>query len=493
MDRAFASGASGSPPTAPASPSVGYATAGNPGTGTPATKPGPWWYHMITEEQRAVVVAAGITPDQTSTTQLRDAILALIAAGAANDYKASVRVATTANIASLVGGAPDTVDGITLVLGDRVLVKDQSTGAQNGIYTVTTLGTGANGTWTRATDADAAGELTIGALVPVEVGTANADSLWMLTTDGTITIGTTALTFTKQGGSTAATGFRNKIINGAMVIDQRNAGASQNFTAGGALAYCVDRWYGYCTGANITGQQVAGPIANTYRYQFVGAVSNTGFGFGTRLEAVNTAMMAGSAATLSAKIKSSALTSVTWSAYYASTKDAFGTLASPTRTLIATGSFTITASEATYSAPISIPGAATTGIEIVFSAGAMVSGQTLTIGDIQLEQGSTASSFENLPISLQLSTCQRYFLKRLSVASGGYFQGVSGTLTTNAANFPEEMRAAPTFGTSLTYGGFGTGWGTSGLTATGFTHGNGSTAGGYANVYGTITDINAEL
>jgi hypothetical protein len=203
MDRAFESGASGTPPTPPASPSVGYATDGNPGTGTPATIPGDWWYHMITEEQRAVVVAAGITPDRTNTTQLRDAILALIAAGAANDYKASVRVATTANIASLVGGAPDTVDGILLVLGNRVLVKDQSTGAQNGIYEVTTLGTGANGTWTRATDADTAGELNSGALVPVEEGTVNADTLWMLTTNDPITIGTTALTFSrKDGGGT---------------------------------------------------------------------------------------------------------------------------------------------------------------------------------------------------------------------------------------------------------------------------------------------------
>jgi len=153
---------------------------------------------MMTEEQRAVIVAAGITPSASSTTQLRDAILALIAAGAATDYKASVRVATTANIASLAGGAPSTLDGITLVVNDRILVKDQSTASQNGIYYVATLGTGANGTWTRATDADAAGELTSGSIVPVEEGATNADSLWTLTTDGIITIGTTALTFARQ-------------------------------------------------------------------------------------------------------------------------------------------------------------------------------------------------------------------------------------------------------------------------------------------------------
>jgi len=156
---------------------------------------------MITEEIRNAIVAAGITPDLNSTTQLRDAILALVAAGVTNDFKASVRVATTANIASLDGGAPNTLDGITLAANDRILVKNQTTASQNGIYYVSTLGTGSNGTWTRATDADGAGELTSGAMVAVEVGTANADSLWMLTTDGTITIGTTSLTFARQNSA----------------------------------------------------------------------------------------------------------------------------------------------------------------------------------------------------------------------------------------------------------------------------------------------------
>ena len=68
------------------------------------------------------------------------------------DAKLSAKAATTANIATLAGGAPNTLDGVTLAANDRVLVKDQTTPAQNGIYTVTTLGTGANGTWARATD-----------------------------------------------------------------------------------------------------------------------------------------------------------------------------------------------------------------------------------------------------------------------------------------------------------------------------------------------------
>ncbi|MDP2786595.1 MAG: phage tail protein [Pseudomonadota bacterium] len=78
MDRVFTSGAAASPPSAPAFPSTGYATAGSPVGGIPATTPGPWWYHMITEELRAVVSAAGLTPNHTNLTQLSAAIAALI-------------------------------------------------------------------------------------------------------------------------------------------------------------------------------------------------------------------------------------------------------------------------------------------------------------------------------------------------------------------------------------------------------------------------------
>lgn len=227
MDRVFKSGASATPPAPPVSPSVGYAIGGDPGTGTPATKPGAYWYHMITESLRRLLVASGLTPDHTNLDQVTLAVQELIRQ-AAGDYKASVRVATTANITALNGGAPNTLDGVTLVAGDRILVKDQTTASQNGLYVVTTLGTGANGTWGRAGDADAAGELTSGAVVAVEEGSANADSQWMLVTDGVITIGTTSLVFVRQGGAgqqagevcyfarnTAPTGFLK--ANGAAV------------------------------------------------------------------------------------------------------------------------------------------------------------------------------------------------------------------------------------------------------------------------------------
>ena len=87
MDRAYASGAAGSAPTAPASPSIGYPTAGNAAAATQATKPGPWWFHMITEELVAVIAAGGLTPAFNTLTQLRDALFALFARlGVANAW-----------------------------------------------------------------------------------------------------------------------------------------------------------------------------------------------------------------------------------------------------------------------------------------------------------------------------------------------------------------------------------------------------------------------
>ena len=113
------------------------------------------------------------------------------------DVKNSVRVATTANgtLASAFANN-STVDGITLATGDRILLKDQSTGSENGIYTVN-----ASGAPTRATDFDADSEVTGGTFFFVEEGTVNADNGFVMTNDGTVTVGTTALTFTQFSGA----------------------------------------------------------------------------------------------------------------------------------------------------------------------------------------------------------------------------------------------------------------------------------------------------
>ena len=139
--------------------------------------------------------------------------------------KASVRMATTgplpactyangtagvgATLTANANGAAPTVDGATPALNDRILVKDEATGANLGIYTWTSLG-GASSTWqlTRATDANTPAELA-GAFVFVELGTVNAGSGWVLPLDSSLVIGTTALTWTQFSGAGEITAGTN--------------------------------------------------------------------------------------------------------------------------------------------------------------------------------------------------------------------------------------------------------------------------------------------
>ena len=115
------------------------------------------------------------------------------------DVKQSVRVATTAAInLSLDLEAGDVVDGVTLVAGDRVLVKNQGTASENGIYVAVASSAGAA---SRATDADSNTEVTAGMFTFVEEGTVNADSGFVLTTDGPITLGSTSLVFVQFSGA----------------------------------------------------------------------------------------------------------------------------------------------------------------------------------------------------------------------------------------------------------------------------------------------------
>ena len=112
------------------------------------------------------------------------------------DFKDSVRVATTGSNISL-SSAPAAIDGVTLSSDDRVLVKDQTSGAENGIYVFN----GSGSAMTRATDADANSEVTSGLFTFVTEGTVNADSGFVLTTDGSITVGTTSLAFAQFSGA----------------------------------------------------------------------------------------------------------------------------------------------------------------------------------------------------------------------------------------------------------------------------------------------------
>jgi hypothetical protein len=145
--------------------------------------------------------------------------------------KQSVRAASTANVATLSGAM--TIDGVALVAGDRVLVKDQTMASQNGIYVV------AAGAWTRAVDADVWGEL-ISAYVFVESGTTNADMGYLSTVDPGGTLGTTAVTFVQFTGA-------GQILAGAGLT---KSGNTLDVGAGTGIAVAADT-------VGLTGQALA--------------------------------------------------------------------------------------------------------------------------------------------------------------------------------------------------------------------------------------------
>ena len=249
------------------------------------------------------------------------------------------------------------------------------------------------------------------------------------------------ITPAKMANSGAELGMRNRIINGSMVIDQRNAGAAQTITTGGGNQYTVDRWYAVPVGANVTGQQITSANISTYR--FTGAASNTNIYFIQRIEAKNIADCASSTVTLSCNLANSLLTTVTWTAYYPTASDNYAGY-----TQIATGTFTVNSTLTNYSAQISLPSSASNGLMIQLNVGAQTSG-TWTISNVQLEKGSTATSFDYRPYGTELSLCQRYYIQyTMPVGTGGGAASfgccINGTIADSAVIVPVPMRVTST-------------------------------------------------
>jgi hypothetical protein len=212
------------------------------------------------------------------------------------DVKDSVRVATTAaltatysNGTSGVGAtltnsgtqAAITIDSIVLSVGDRVLVKDQSTALQNGFYKVTTAGSvSTNWVLTRSTDADESAEVTPGAFTFVEEGTAGGNNGYVCTNTGSITIGTTAISFvqfsgagqviagdglTKTGNTINVVGTSNRITANADSIDISASYVGQtSITTLGTIG--TGTWNGSVIGAAYGGTGVANNSANTITF-----------------------------------------------------------------------------------------------------------------------------------------------------------------------------------------------------------------------------------
>lgn len=139
------------------------------------------------------------------------------------DVKASVKAASTANV-TLTG--EQTIDGVSLVAGDRVLLKNQTTQSQNGIYIVD------GGGWTRAADMDSWGEVP-GAFCFVEEGTTNADTGWVCSADVAGTIGTTAMTWSQFAGVGSNASTANDLAPGSVLAIEK--GGTGQTTANAAL------------------------------------------------------------------------------------------------------------------------------------------------------------------------------------------------------------------------------------------------------------------
>ena len=170
------------------------------------------------------------------------------------DVKGSCRAATVANIT--LSGA-QTIDGVAVIAGDRVLVKDQSTAAQNGIYVA------AAGAWSRSTDADTWAEL-VGAFTFIEDGTVNDNTGWVCTSPPGGTLGSTAVTFEQFSGAgqvLAGTGMSktgntlnvntassSRIVVGSDEIDLATTGV----TASTYKSVTVDQWGRVTGGTNPT-------------------------------------------------------------------------------------------------------------------------------------------------------------------------------------------------------------------------------------------------
>ena len=179
------------------------------------------------------------------------------------DYKQATRVVTVVNI-TLSAGAPSIVDGVSLSLNDRVLVTAQTTGSQNGIYKVTTVGSGSNGTWARTSDANDTGEIEAGMVIMVTEGTIYADTQWKLITDDPIIIGTTALSFIQNYSA-------NSIASGNSNITVRTNANILLSSAGTANVVDV-----FGTGIKITGTESVTGNTTTGNLLTGGLISATG-------------------------------------------------------------------------------------------------------------------------------------------------------------------------------------------------------------------------
>ncbi|NMZ15904.1 hypothetical protein HBO08_02580 [Pseudomonas rhodesiae] len=355
------------------------------------------------------------------------------------DVKQSVLVATTGPI--VLAGA-QTIDGVAVPVGSRVLVKDQVQGKDNGLYLTTAE------IWTRTADADIGSEVTPGLLVHVERGVTNGDTLWHLTTDGPIILGTTTLTFQWAGGQNVPTPAvddrskkvtntesvraqiesqnqqfpsqvyrKNLLINGNLDIWQR--GSSGAVTVANAL-YTADRWMVFVP-AGVTAQWDKTPF--TLGKGFNGAkwalsasftAGSAGSNIRQRIEGVET----GAGQTLTASFYLNSTVEQTCTIILRQT---FGTGGNVSPDVDHFQDIEVTRDYKKHTVTFNVSSilGKTKGynnndyIELIIVS-KVSAAHTIVLASAQLEVGSVATEFEKRPLQQELAMCQRYFEKTFS-------------------------------------------------------------------------------
>lgn len=246
------------------------------------------------------------------------------------------------------------------------------------------------------------------------------------------------------GGTAAMSSsfLRNRIINGDMRVDQRNAGAAQTITSG-STPYTVDRWIAYGNGASITSQQVAGTGPFPKALQFTGASSVSQALIRQRIESLNTSDLSGATITIQAYVWGSAAGTVNMTLYYPTVIDNH-----TSQTTIVDTAFSITTTPTLFTFVVtSLPSGVLNGLEVRFTYGAIGAGVTRTITGVQLEVGTVATPFERQLYNAQLAQCQRYFAKVTAGANySGFGNGLFSTTTTGGflSKLSVTMRSSPT-------------------------------------------------
>jgi hypothetical protein len=248
--------------------------------------------------------------------------------------------------------------------------------------------------------------------------------------------GDTGITQAGEFDSDSTFGFKNRIINGAMVIDQRNAGTS--FTVGN-LGYGIDRWLTQAVSVAVTGQQVTGSTGNNKALRITGASGNTVVQVSQRIESVNIYDCASQTATVSFTLYGSTSGSVSVRFIYPTATDNYTAVTEP----VAGTTVNFTTTPTQYSVTRTLDSNANKGVWVLLDFGAVGAGVTRTLEFFQLEKGSTATSFDYRPYGTELALCQRYYF------SAGVYQWLSRPTDADpnlkgTTRYAQTMRATPT-------------------------------------------------